>query len=93
MRFGTDIENLLVAIAEHTRAKAEKLELVRYFFGGCLDGEQRTRLYEVLVRLAENSARSAICAMELCTQATSGLENAEWKAKLRALDEESQVKL
>ena len=36
---GTDIENLLVAIAEHTRAKPEKLDGVRYFFDGCLDVE------------------------------------------------------
>jgi hypothetical protein len=62
---GRDIENLLIAISESTRAKPEKLEGVRYFFEGCLDNEQRTRVYEVIARLAE----WPVGAVELCSQA------------------------
>jgi len=43
---GIDIENLLVAIARHTRVKPEKLDGVRHFFDGCLNVEQRTRPME-----------------------------------------------
>ena len=36
---GSDIENLLIAISENTRAKPENLDGVRYFFEGCLDND------------------------------------------------------
>ena len=83
---GTDIENLLVAIAEHTRAKPEKLELVRYFFDGCLGPEQRTRIYEVLVRLAENLPGRRSVQWSFVLKQRQAWENAKWKAKLKALD-------
>jgi hypothetical protein len=83
---GTDIENLLVAIAEHTRAKPEKLELVRYFFDGCLDREQRRRIYEVLVRLAENLPGRRSVQWSFVRKQRQAWENSEWRAKLKALD-------
>ena len=83
---GTDIENLLVAIAEHTRAKPAKLDGVRYFFDGCLDAEQRTRIYEVLARVAENLPGRRSVQSSFVLKQRRALEDAEWKAKLRALD-------
>lgn len=83
---GRDIENLLVAIAEHTRAKPAKLDGVRYFFDGCLDAEQRTRIYEVLARVAENLPGRGSVQSGFVLKQRRALENAEFKAKLRALD-------
>jgi hypothetical protein len=89
---GTDIENLLVAIAEHTRAKPEKLDGVRYFFDGCLDVEQRRRIYEILARVAENlPGRQSVLSSFVIKQRKTW-EIAEWNAKLRALDQRSQAK-
>jgi hypothetical protein len=83
---GKDIENLLVAIAEHTRAKHEKLDGARYFFDGCLDSEQRTRIYEVVVRLAENLPGRRSVQWNFVLKQRQAREIAEWDAKLRALD-------
>jgi hypothetical protein len=81
---GIDIENLLVAIAQNTRAKPEKLDGVRYFFDGCLDVEQRTRTYEVIAALAENLPGRRSVQQSFMLKHRQALENAEWKAKLRA---------
>ena len=84
---GTDIENLLVAIAEHTRAKPENFQGVRHFFDGCLDVEQRRRIYQVLAQLAENLPGRQSVQSSFVRKQRQAWENAEWKAKLRALDE------
>jgi hypothetical protein len=83
---GIDIENLLVAIAQNTRAKPEKLDGVRYFFDGCLSVEQRTRTYGVLAALAENLPGRRSVQQRFMLKHRQALENAEWKAKLSALD-------
>jgi hypothetical protein len=75
-----------VAIAQNTRAKPEKLDGVRYFFDGCLDVEQRTRTYEVIAALAENLPGRRSVQQSFMLKHRQALENAEWKAKLRALD-------
>ena len=89
---GTDIENLLVAIAEHTRAKPEKLDGVRYFFDGCLDVEQRRRIYEILARVAENLPGRQHVLSSFVIKQRKTWEIEEWNAKLRALDQRSQAK-
>jgi hypothetical protein len=68
------------------RAKPEKLDGVRYFFDGCLDTEQRTRIYEVLVRVAENLPGRRSVQHNFMLKRRKALEIAEWNAKLRALD-------
>jgi hypothetical protein len=88
---GTDIENLLVAIAEHARAKPEAFQGVRHFFDGCLDVEQRRRIYEVLARLAENLPGRQSIQSSFVRKQRQAWENAEWKTKLRALDEGLQA--
>jgi hypothetical protein len=82
---GIDIENLLVAIAQNTRAKPEKLDGVRHFFDGCLNVEQRTRTYGVLAALAENLPGRRSVQQSFMLKHRQALENAEWKAKLSAL--------
>lgn len=86
---GIDIENLLVVIAQNTRAKPEKLEGVRYFFDGCLNVEQRTRTYEALAALAENLPSRRSVQHSFMLKHRQALENARWKAFLAALDEGS----
>lgn len=81
---GIDIENLLVAIAEHTRAKPGKFEGVRYFFDGCLDSEQRTRVYEVVARLAENLPSRRFVQSTFVVKQRQSREIAEWNIKLGA---------
>lgn len=83
---GMDIENLLVAIAEHTRARPEKLDGIRYFFDDCLDVEQRRRIYEVLTRLAENLPGRRSVQESFVRKQRQARDVAEWKTKLRALD-------
>ena len=84
---GSDIENLLIAISESTRAKPEKLEGVRYFFEGCLDSEQRTRVYEVIARLAENLPSRRSVQWSFVLKQRRDRENAEFNARLRAAEE------
>ena len=83
---GIDIENLLVAIAQNTRAKPEKLDGARYFFDDCLNVEQRTRIYGVMVALAENLPGRSSLQQHFMLKHRQALENAEWKAKLKGLD-------
>ena len=83
---GIDIENLLVAIAQNTRAKPEKLDGARYFFDDCLNVEQRTRTYTVLLALAENLPGRQSLQEHFMLKHRQALENAEWKAKLKGLD-------
>jgi hypothetical protein len=77
---------LLIAIAEHTRAKPEKFEGVRHFFGGCLDAEQRRRIYDLLAQFAENLPGHALVLSSFVLKQRHARENAEWDAKLRALE-------
>jgi hypothetical protein len=86
-RVGSDIENLLIAISENTRAKPEKLEGARYFFEGCLDSEQRTRVYEVIPRLAENLPSRRSVQWSFVLKQRRDRENAEFNARLRATEE------
>ena len=69
---GIDIENLLVAIAQNTRAKPEKLDGARYFFDDCLNVEQRTRTYTVTTGACRKPAWPTISARTLYAQASSG---------------------
>jgi len=84
---GSDIENLSIAISENTRAKPEKLEGVRYFFEGCLDSEQRKRVYEVIARLAENLPSRRSVQWSFVLKQHKDRENAEFNARLRAAEE------
>lgn len=88
---GIDIENLLRAIAKETRAKPEKLDGVRYYFDDCLDAEQRRRIYQVLAQFAENLPGRWSVLARFRLKRRQALENAEFKAKLRARDEGSGV--
>jgi hypothetical protein len=62
---GTDVENLLVSIAEQSRAKPDHLYGVRHFFDGCLDREQRTRVYQIVARFADNLPVGALSTLIL----------------------------
>ena len=84
---GIDIENLLVAIARYTRVKPEKLDGVRHFFDGCLNVEQRTRTYGVLASVAENLPGRRSVQQSFMLKHRQPHENAEWKAKLSAVDD------
>ena len=65
---GIDIENLLVAIAQNTRAKPEKLDGARYFFDDCLNVEQRTRTYtSTYWRLQKTCLADNLCNNTLCS--------------------------
>ena len=83
---GTDIENLLVGIAEHTRAKPEKFYGIRHFFDGCVEVGQRTRIYEILARFAENLPGRRFVQRSFMLKQREAREIAGWGAKLRALD-------
>jgi hypothetical protein len=83
---GTDIENLLIAIAEHTRAKPEQFEGVRHFFDGCLEAEQRRRIYDLVAQFAESLPGHGFVLSSFVRRQRVAWENAEWDAKLRALE-------
>jgi hypothetical protein len=84
---GTDIENLLIAIAEHTRAKPQKFYGVQYFFDGGLDNEQRRRVYEVIARIAENLPGRRSVQWSFVLKQRQARESAEFDAQLRAAEE------
>lgn len=84
---GSDIENLLTAVAEHTRAKPERLEGVRYIFDGNFDTEQRRRIYEVVTRVAENLPGRRSVQWEFVLKQRRSRETAEFDAKLRMAEE------
>jgi hypothetical protein len=83
---GTDIENLLVGIAEHTRAKPEKFYGIRHFFDGCVEVGRQTRIYEILARFAENLPGRRFVQRSFMLKQREAREIAGWDAKLRALD-------
>jgi hypothetical protein len=84
---GSDIENLLIAIAEHARAKPETFQGVRHFFDGGLDTEQRTRTYQIIAQLAENLPGRRFVQSSFVVKQRQARENAEFDAKLRAAEE------
>jgi hypothetical protein len=88
---GSDIENLLTAIAENTRAKPEHLQGVRHFFDGCLDTNQRTRTYQILARLAGNLPGRRFVQSSFVTKQLRDRENAEFDARLRAAEKSGDV--
>ena len=81
---GTDVENLLIAIVEHARAKPEEFECVRYFFDACLDAEQSTRIYGLLAQFAENMPGRGSVLSNFVLRQRRAWKNAEWNAKLKA---------
>jgi hypothetical protein len=84
---GGDIENLLIAIAEHTRAKPEKFYGVSYFFDGGLDGEQRRRVYEVIARVAENLPGRRSVQRNFVLKQRNARESAAFDAQTRAAEQ------
>jgi hypothetical protein len=83
---GEDVENLIVAIAEHARAKPETFEGIRHFYNGCLNTEQRARVYEMIARLAENLPGRRFVQSSFVLKQRRDRENAEFDARLRAND-------
>jgi hypothetical protein len=84
---GNDVENLLIAIAENTRAKPETFQGVRHFFDGCLDTKQRTRTYQIIARLASNLPSHRFVQASFVKKQRDARENAEFDARLRAAEE------
>jgi hypothetical protein len=82
---GEDIENLLMALAEHLRGKPERL-FARYFFNDCMNREQRTRTYEFIVRLVEDLPGRRTVQYNFVLKQKRDRENAEFEAKLRAAE-------
>jgi len=83
---GSDIENLLVAIAENIRAKPEKLCGICHIFDGGFDAEQRRRVYEVVLRLAENLPNRRCVQQSFVMKQHQSRETAEWNSRVGALD-------
>ena len=83
---GSDIENLLIAIAENIRAKPEKLCGICHIFDGGFDAEQRRRVYEVVLRLAENLPNRRCVQQSFVMKQHQSRETAEWNSKVGALD-------
>ncbi|HEV2803556.1 MAG TPA: hypothetical protein VGW57_01370 [Chthoniobacterales bacterium] len=83
---GRDIENLLISIAEHTRAQPQKFVGVEYFFGDGLDHEQRRRIYEVIARFAENLPGRRLVQWCFVLKQRQARESAEFDAQLRAAE-------
>ena len=88
---GSDIENLLIAIAEHARAKPGKFQGVRHFFDGGFDTDQRRRTYETIARLAENLPGRRFVQASFVFKQRQDRENAEFDARLRADEENGDV--
>ena len=84
---GSDIGNLLVAIAEDLRAKPETLCGVCHIFDGGLDAEQRRRVYEVVARLAENLPSRRSVQWSFVLKQRQARETAEFDARLREAEE------
>ena len=84
---GRDIENLLISIAEHTRARPQKFVGVEYFFADGLDHEQRRRIYEVIARFAENLPGRRSVQWNFVLKQRQARETAEFDAQLRAAEE------
>jgi hypothetical protein len=84
---GRDIENLLISIAEQTRAKPEKFVGVDYFFADGLDHEQRRRIYEVIARFAENLPGRRSVQWSFVLKQRQARETAEFDAQLKAAEE------
>ena len=72
----TGSRNTLERSLEHSKG-------VRYFFDGCLDSEQRTRVYEVVARLAEAPAQPSICTIDLCSKTASIPRNRRMEHQVR----------
>ena len=83
---GSDIENLLGAIAEQLRAKPEKLCGICHIFDGGFDAEQRRRVYEVVAHLAENLPGRRPVQWSFALKQRQSRETEEWNSKLRGLD-------